>query len=66
VRRKGLTIKVARRMKLTYPRAIALVHRRMIDVLPLVTHRFPLEQADDAFRLVEGYQDKVIKAVVYP
>jgi L-iditol 2-dehydrogenase len=66
VRRKGLTIKVARRMKLTYPRAIALVQRRLVNVLPLVTHRFPLEQADDAFRLVEGYEDKVIKAVVYP
>jgi L-iditol 2-dehydrogenase len=66
VRRKGLTIKVARRMKLTYPRAITLVQRKMVNVLPLVTHRFPLEQAGDAFRLVEGYQGKVIKAVVYP
>jgi len=66
VRRKGLTIRIARRMKLTYPRAIALVERQMIDVRSLVTHRFPLEQGDRAFQLVAGYGDGVIKAVVCP
>ena len=66
VRRKGLTIKVARRMKFTYPRAIALVRRGMINVGALITHHFPLEQADQAFRLVEGYQDGVVKAAVHP
>lgn len=66
VRRKGLTIKVARRMKHTYPRAIELVARGMVDTRSLVTHRFPLEQADQAFRLVESYREGVIKAVVYP
>lgn len=66
VRRKGLTIKVARRMKHTYPRAIALVQRGMINTRPLVTHRLPLERADEGFRLVESYGDGVIKAVIYP
>jgi len=66
VRRKGLTIKVARRMKLTYPRAITLVERGMIDVNPLVTHRLPLEESDRAFRIVEAYDEGVIKAVVLP
>jgi L-iditol 2-dehydrogenase len=66
VRRKGATIRVVRRMKLTYPRAIALVEQRMVDLKSLVTHRFDLEQGDAAFRLVEGYQEGVIKAVVQP
>lgn len=52
-RRKGLTIKLVRRMKHTYPRAIALVSKGLVDVRSVVTHRFPLEQADEAFRVAE-------------
>jgi L-iditol 2-dehydrogenase len=52
-RRKGLTIKICRRMKLTYPRAIRLVAGGLIDVRSLVTHRFPLAQAEQAFRLAQ-------------
>lgn len=52
-RRKGLTIKLVRRMKHTYPRAIELVSKGLVDVRSLVTHRFPLEQASEAFRLAE-------------
>jgi len=66
VRRKGLTIKLCRRMKLVYPRAIDLVERGMIDLGHLVTHRFPLEEGDAAFRLVRAYRDGVVKAAVYP
>jgi len=66
VRRKGLTIKLDRRMKLTYPRAITLVERGMIDLSAMITHRFSLEQANAAFRQVRDYSDGVIKAAVYP
>jgi L-iditol 2-dehydrogenase len=52
-RRKGLTIKLARRMKHTYPRAIELVSKGLVDVRSIVTHRFPLEQAVEAFRVAE-------------
>jgi L-iditol 2-dehydrogenase len=52
-RRKGLTIKLVRRMKHTYPRAIGLVSNGLVDVRSLVTHHFPLEQAGDAFRVAE-------------
>lgn len=66
VRRKGLTIHVARRMKHTYPRAIALVQHHMVAVKALATHEFPLALGDQAFRLVENYGDKVIKAIIRP
>jgi L-iditol 2-dehydrogenase len=52
-RRKGLTIKLVRRMKHTYPRAIELVSKGLVDVRSLVTHRFPLEQAAEAFRVAQ-------------
>jgi L-iditol 2-dehydrogenase len=50
-RRKGLTIKLVRRMKHTYPRAIELVSKGLVDVRSLVTHRFSLDQAVRAFRV---------------
>lgn len=62
VRRKGLTLKLVRRMKHTYPRAIALVSRRLVDVRALVTSRFPLEQAAEAFAVAERREG--IKVIV--
>jgi L-iditol 2-dehydrogenase len=50
-RRKGLSISISRRMKNTYPRAIELVNNRKVDVRSLVTHRFPLERAKEAFEV---------------
>ncbi len=52
-RRKGLTIKLVRRMKHTYPRAIELVSKGLVDVRSIVTHRFPLAQAGEAFHVAE-------------
>jgi L-iditol 2-dehydrogenase len=52
-RRKGLTIKLVRRMKHTYPRAIHLVSEGLVDVRSLVTHRFPLAKAHEAFETAE-------------
>jgi len=55
-RRKGLTLRLCRRMKHTYPRAIALVEQSRVDVHSLVTHRFPLEQAQRAFEVAARRQ----------
>jgi L-iditol 2-dehydrogenase len=63
-RRKGLTIKLVRRMKHTYPRAIRLVQEGLVDVKPLVTHLFPLERIADAFEMVVDYEDGVLRAVI--
>jgi L-iditol 2-dehydrogenase len=64
VRHKGLTIKIVRRMKHTYPRAIRLVQTGQVDVQSLATHFFPLERIDEAFELVAGYQDGVLRAII--
>jgi L-iditol 2-dehydrogenase len=63
-RRKGLTIKLVRRMKHTYPRAIELVSRGLVDVRSLVTHRFPLAKATEAFEVAQRYEG--IKVMIEP
>ncbi len=47
-RRKGLSLVMVRRMRETYPRAIRAVTGG-VDVASLVTRRFPLEAAAEAF-----------------
>lgn len=64
VRRKGLTIRLARRMKHTYPRAIRLARSGAVDLLSVVSHRFPLEKAPEAFVMNAAYQDKVVKVMI--
>lgn len=63
-RRKGLTIKLSRRMKHTYPRAIRLVESGLVDVRSLVTHRFPLEKTADAFAVAQRREG--LKVIVEP
>jgi L-iditol 2-dehydrogenase len=63
-RRKGLTIAMCRRMKHTYPRAIALAGSGRIDLGGLITHRFPLDAAQEAIALAADYRDGVVKAIV--
>jgi L-iditol 2-dehydrogenase len=63
-RRKGLTIRFARRMKHTYPRALALVMSGMLDLRPLLTHHFPLTAAAEAFRVADSYADGALKVTI--
>jgi L-iditol 2-dehydrogenase len=48
-RRKGLTLLVSRRMAEVYPRAIELVADGAVDVRSIVSHRYALDAAADAF-----------------
>jgi L-iditol 2-dehydrogenase len=64
IRRKGLTVKMVRRMKHTYPRAIRLVQMGSVDLKSIMTHRFPVEEIADAFEMVASYRDGVLRAVI--
>jgi L-iditol 2-dehydrogenase len=61
-RRRGLTIKISRRMKNTYPTAIRLVENGQIDLKSLVTAEFPLAQFDEAFKTAEAREG--VKVVI--
>jgi L-iditol 2-dehydrogenase len=52
-RRKDLLIRVAHRMKHTYPRAIRLVETGRVDLRSLATHRFPLADVARAYAVAE-------------
>jgi L-iditol 2-dehydrogenase len=64
-RRKGVTIKLCRRMKHVYRRAIALVAGGLVDPSPLVSHRFPLAETTRAFDLLDQGADGVLKPVIH-
>ncbi len=63
-RRKGLTLKLARRMKHTYPRAIRLVESGQVDLRGLVTETFALEETPEAFAAAQRRAG--LKVVVTP
>ena len=63
-RRKGLTFKLCRRMKHTYPRAIQLVKEGRVDVASLVTHEFSLAQSEQAFQTAAKRDG--LKTVILP
>lgn len=64
VRRRGLTIRMARRMKHTYPRSIRLLNSGAVDLNSVISHRFPLERTPEAFAMNTAYEDEVVKVVI--
>jgi L-iditol 2-dehydrogenase len=64
MRTKELTFRSVRRQNGCVAPAVELLHSGRIDAAPLLTHQFPLDRIRDAFELVAGYRDGVIKAVV--
>ena len=66
VRRKGLTLMMSRRMKHTYPRAIALATSGRVDLDNLVSHHMPLDETAEAFAKNYAYEEGVHKIVIYP
>ena len=47
-----------------YPKAISLIGAGIIDMKPLVSHRFALEQGVDAFRIASDPTAKAIKVQI--
>jgi L-iditol 2-dehydrogenase len=64
MRRRELTFKNVRRQRDCVGPVIEMIGAGQIDPRPLLTHRFPLEKIAEAFELVAGYRDGVIKAII--
>jgi len=64
IRRKELTILNIRRQNQCDEKAIELITSSKAQVDFMLTHKFAMEQAVEAFDMVEGYRDGVIKAVI--
>lgn len=60
-----ITISLVNRYRNTWPLGIALIASGRVDVDPLVTHHFPLDQTRDALLLGRTVRDS-IKAVIHP
>jgi len=59
-----MAVVFSRRMKYCYPYAIQSVQQGRVDVRSLITHRFPLARAAEAFALNAGYKDDVVKVMI--
>jgi len=66
VRRKGLTIRLVRRMPAILPRAMELLQAGSVDVATLISHRAPLARARQIFEINSQYRDGIVKAIIEP
>ena len=64
VRRKEITIRNVRRQLDCIPYAIDLVENGPVSASGFVTHEFDFADVPKAFKLVSGYGENVIKAIV--
>ncbi len=63
-RRKGLSILMVRRSRLTLKRAMVLTVQGRIPLARLATHTFPMAQCQRAFDTAVEYRDGVVKAFI--
>lgn len=63
-RRKEISLFFIRRQVNCVDTALELMTNRKIDVSNMVTHRFPFKDTPEAFDLVAGYRDGVMKAMI--
>ena len=47
-------------------RLMDIVAQGRVDLRPLVTHRFPLEQIEEAYDLFTNQRDGVLKVAIVP
>ncbi len=63
-RRKEITIQNVRRQSNTLEETLELIAGSRINVAPMATHRYPFKETKEAFDLVAGYKDGVMKAMI--
>ena len=64
MRRKEITVTNVRRQVHCTAEALDMIDKGILDVSQMTTHRFRFEQTKEAFDLVAGYKDGVMKAMI--
>ncbi len=65
LRRKEITAQPVRRQNECVEEAIELVHTGKVDLDPMVTHHYDLEQTPEAFDTIADYKDDAVKAMIH-
>jgi len=63
-RRKEISLQYIRRQVDCVEKALELMKNGSISINNMITHRFPFEKTKEAFDLVAGYKDGVMKAMI--
>lgn len=63
---KNLTFKTGGVEGCNCAEILQLITKGKIDTTPLITHRFPLSQIEEAYRIFEQKLDGVIKVAITP
>lgn len=64
LRRKEICIQSVRRQNHSVEEALELMRTKHVNVNKMATHRFSFSQTKEAFDLVTGYKDGVMKAII--
>ncbi len=64
IRLKEICIKNVRRQNHCVEQALDMITNKEFDVNIMVTHRFNLDEAKSAFKMVDNYEDGVLKAMI--
>jgi L-iditol 2-dehydrogenase len=65
LRRHEVTVQPVRRQNHCVAETIEMIADGRLDVKPMVTHEYPLEQTQAAFETVADYRDNVVKAMIH-
>ena len=65
LRRKELTVRYVRRQNECMHEAIDILDAGRDELSAMITHRFPLDKAQEAFELVAEYRDGVVKGMIH-
>ena len=63
-RRKEITIQFVRRQSHSVEQSLEFMSTGKVNISNMITHRFPFEKTKEAFDLVAGYKDGVMKAII--
>ncbi|MGI6666545.1 MAG: zinc-dependent alcohol dehydrogenase [Bacillota bacterium] len=63
---QGLRLQMSVVNMVDVPRLVGLIRDKKIDLLPLITHKFPLAEAERAYEVFDKKMEGCVKVILYP